>query len=170
LGAENVQNGRRSKMMRTLWIVAIALVVAVSLGCGQGGKAGDESKGGGGKTDGAEAAAKQMLTAMQKGDIGTLLDCTDLKTMYDQTPEQQREGKSFDEWKTDLRQQAEAGLGTDFTFEVTGSEAVGDVTLVKVKVTKAEGEPEETDIPFKKVDGQWKATPEGFGQIMTLGI
>ena len=157
--------------MRTLWTVVVALVVAVSLGCGKGsdGKSGD-GKGGGGKAGGAEAAASHMLTAMQKGDIGALLDCADLKTMYDQTPEEQREGKSFEDWKKDLRQQAEEGLGTDFTFEVTGSEAVGDVTLVKVKVTQAEGEPEELDIPFKQVDGQWKATPEGFGQIMMMGI
>jgi hypothetical protein len=166
-----MENGRRSTMMRTLWIAAVACLVAITLGCGKGGDGtSGDGKGDGGKTDGAEAAATQMLTAMQKGDIGALLDCADLKAMYDQTPEENREGKSFEEWKNDLREQATEGLGTDFTFEVVSSEAVGDVTLVKVKVTQGGGEPEELDIPFKQVDGQWKATPEGFGQIMMMGI
>jgi hypothetical protein len=152
--------------MRTLWIVVVALVVAISLGCGKGG----DAEGGGGKADGAQAAASQMLTAMQKGDIGALLGAVDLKAVYDQTPEGNREGKSFAEWEKDLRGQMEESLDTDFTFEVTGSEAVDDTTIVKVKVTQPEGEPEEIDIPFKKTDGQWKATPEGFAQIMAMGI
>jgi hypothetical protein len=144
-------------MTRTLWIVAVTCVLAIALGCGKGG-------------DGAKAAATQMLNALQKGDIGALLEGADLKTMYDQTPEEQRQGKSFDEWKANLQQQAEENLGTDFTFEVTGSEVVGDTTIVKIKVTQPGEEPEDLDIPFKQTDGKWKATPEGFGQIMMMWL
>lgn len=152
--------------MRTLWIVVAAFVVALALGCGKGGDNGGDNGG----ADTAEGAAKQMLTAMKKGDIDALLGCADIKAMYDQLPEEGRGGKSFDEWKKELREQTEASLTTDFDFEVTGSEAVGDVTLVKVKFTPAGGEAEELDIPFKKVGGQWRATPEGLAQIMLTGM
>ena len=137
--------------MKTLWIVTVLAIIAISIGC----------LGGGG--GGAEAAAKNMMEALRKGDVDAIFAYVDLKDMYDKLPKEQRGAGTYEEfvkqqkallaWIFESNKKSLAQL----EFEILGSEVKGDVTMVKIRGRKNKEAPwEEKEHPFKKVDGKWK--------------
>ena len=111
---------------------------------------------------------------VKKGDKSVVYDYVDLKGMYDNTPEEKRDGMSFEQFEKMIRE-APKPEGEDekapegFDYKILGSEVKDDVTIVKVKVKENEdAEWEEHEVLFKKIDGKWKITAEGIEKLGAL--
>jgi len=170
--------------MRKLWILAIVFVVALALGCGEAkknGEAGGDGKNGGEATKGGsggtpaaagsvEAAVHEMMAGFKKGDPDPFLKHMDLEGVYEfMVSEEERAEMSFEDFKTQMREGMLRGGAPPegFDYKIAGTKKQGDVTIVTVKVKEsAEAEWEESDVEFKKMDGVWKMTAEGFQKMM----
>jgi hypothetical protein len=180
--------------MRRLWFVVLVFVVAIALGCGQakddkaGGqdtKAGGDTKAGAEKAgetaeasstggtataSGAEAAVHEMMGAFKKGEPDPFLKHMDLEGMYNlMLSEEERAETSLDDFKTQMRDgMLQAGAPPEgFDYKIMGSKKQGEVTVVTIQVKEsAESEWDESEVEFKKMDGVWKITAEGFQKMI----
>ncbi|MBN1918844.1 MAG: hypothetical protein JW889_13140 [Verrucomicrobia bacterium] len=168
--------------MRNLWVLLIVVAVGFCLGCGKsddGDKpAGGDAKGNGETpatadtavaADSPQAAAKAMLEAFKKGNPDGFLAGVDLKGVYDKLPEDQRAGtyeEMVEQMREGMRQAGGPPEGFDYKFGTSRTE--GDITFLKISIKEGpDAEWDESEIPFKKIDGKWKITGEGFFTMMT---
>jgi len=152
--------------MRELWIMLVIAVATVTLGCGEGGS-GDAAKHGEDESSpaGAEAAARGVMEATKKNDCSAILDFTDLKGFYDTLSTRQRRGLSLQEWERRLRANWKY-LDEPFPeleYEIFGTEMAGVDAVVKLRDKPKKGDDWlYLELPFRKVGGAWKLTPEWF--------
>ena len=158
--------------MKKLCIALVLCTVAVSSAFGQ--DAGDTKPATGveqlaGPEVGPEAVAKKLIEATKKGDMDAMLDCSDLKAIYeggvpllDPEPD---EDLSFEQWEKAFREQTIRDAGDirrpDLEYQILGTEEEDGVTYVKIKARESkESDWEEVELPFVKVDGEWKCNAE----------
>jgi hypothetical protein len=138
--------------MRKLWLVLMIATMVTALGCGPS----------------AESAARKIFEGIKEGDSTALLDHLDFRGIYEmEVPEADRDEMPFEKFEMMLREQGEElEVAKGFDYDVLGSDIKDDVTIVTVKVKENEdAEWKNYDVPFKKIDGTWKLTAEGFQRI-----
>jgi len=161
--------------MRNLWFMVIVAMVAVAFGCGDNTESTDNGNGAeaNGKDNGTtvaaggpEATAKAMMAGFKKGDYQAFLDGMDLEGIYPlMVPEEARAETSFEQFVEQFRQGMEQ-MGAPpegFDYKIGASKKEGDVVMLSISVKEdAASDYETSDVPFKKIDGKWKLTAEGF--------
>jgi len=120
------------------------------------------------EAESAEAAAEAMLEGIREGDADVMLDHLDLKGLYEQAVrEEMRAEMPYEQFRKILRENVERREAKeDFEYQVLGSKADGDATIVTVKTKEdKDAEWEEHEVPLKKIDGTWKITAEGLQKL-----
>lgn len=172
--------------MKNLWIVAILAVVALALGCGptKEGEPGKDDNGGGGAAEGGtsgtstptsgggpEATVEAMLDGFKEGDVDAFLNGIDLKGLYDLSlTDEEKEEISYEDFVGQMREGMQGAPTPDegFAYKIGKSRKEGDTVILSVSIRQdADSEWEESEVPFKKIGGEWKITAEGFMDMMS---
>jgi hypothetical protein len=135
-----------------------------------GGTTGGGSGGSTVAASGVEAAVHEMMDAFKKGDPDPFLKHLDLEGIYQlMLTEEQRAETSLEDFKTQMREgMLQAGAPPDgFDYKIVGTKKQGDAMIVTISVKeRAESDWDESEVEFKKMDGIWKITGEGFQKMM----
>ena len=155
--------------MKSLLIALVLCTVAASSAFGQDTADTKPATGAQQPTD-PKAVAKKILEAMKSGDMDAMLDCFDLKAMYDSDiphlgHKPGVEDLSFEQWEKAFREQTSREAGDirkpDLEYKILGTAEEEGTTWVTFKILEGkESNWEEIEMPFKKVDGEWKCYME----------
>lgn len=142
--------------MRKVWLVVVLAVTVIAFGCGAGG--------------GAKGTAQKLVNAYKKGDVATICDHIDFKSIYDMMPAMARQNQSFEEFEKSSRKQMEDSFeeerNEEWDAQVISAEETEDTATVKMKIkAKKDAEWKEVDVPFKKIDGKWKLGLDGLAAM-----
>jgi hypothetical protein len=146
---------------------------AVETTAGSSGGSTAAAGGSGGSTaaaGGVKAAVHEMMDAFKKGDPDPFLKHMDLEGVYQVLlTEEQRAQTSLEDFKTQMREgMLQAGAPPEgFDYKIVGTKPQGDTMIVTMSVKEsAESDWAESEVEFKKMDGIWKITGEGFKKMM----